>query len=109
MAVRKFKPATPGTRHKIIGTFDDITTSVPEKSLLRVKKSTGGRNNEGKMTMRYIGGGHKQMYRVVDFKRSKDGVPAVVKTIEYDRTVRHVSPWYAMPMAKSAISSPPTA
>ena len=59
MAVRKFKPATPGTRHKIIGTFDDITTSVPEKSLLRVKKSTGGRNNEGKMTMRYIGGGHK--------------------------------------------------
>ena len=84
MAVRKFKPATPGTRHKIIGTFDDITTSVPEKSLLRVKKSTGGRNNEGKMTMRYIGGGHKQMYRVVDFKRSKDGVPAVVKTIEYD-------------------------
>ena len=84
MAVRKFKPATPGTRHKIIVTFDDITTSVPEKSLLRVKKSTGGRNNEGKMTMRYIGGGHKQMYRVVDFKRSKDGVPAVVKTIEYD-------------------------
>ena len=84
MAVRKFKPATPGTRHKIIGTFDDITTSVPEKSLLRVKKSTGGRNNEGKMTMRYIGGGHKQMYRVVDFKRSKDGVPAVVKTIAYD-------------------------
>ena len=90
MAVRKFKPVTPGTRHKIIGTFDEITTSTPEKSLLRAKKSTGGRNNEGKMTMRYMGGGHKQMYRLVDFKRAKDGVAAVVKTIEYDpnRTAR---------------------
>ena len=83
MAVRKFKPITPGTRHKIVGTFDDITSSKPEKSLLSPKKSTGGRNNSGKMTMRYIGGGHKQMYREVDFKRSKD-MPAVVKTIEYD-------------------------
>ena len=84
MAVRKFKPITPGTRHKIIGTFDEITTSVPEKSLLEPKKSSGGRNNSGKMTVRYIGGGHKQMYRVVDFKRAKDGMPATVKTIEYD-------------------------
>ncbi len=84
MAVRKFKPITPGTRHKIIGTFDEITTSVPEKSLLEPKKSSGGRNNTGKMTVRYIGGGHKQMYRVIDFKRAKDGVPATVKTIEYD-------------------------
>lgn len=84
MAVRKFKPVTPGTRHKVIGTFDEITSSVPEKSLLTPKKSSGGRNNTGKMTMRYIGGGHKQMYRIVDFKRAKDGMPAVVKTIEYD-------------------------
>ena len=84
MAVRKFKPVTPGTRHKIIGTFDDVTSTVPEKSLLEAKKSSGGRNNSGKMTMRYIGGGHKQMYRIVDFKRAKDGMPAVVKTIEYD-------------------------
>ncbi len=84
MAVRKFKPVTPGTRHKVIGTFDDITSSVPEKSLLEPKKSTGGRNNSGKMTVRYIGGGHKQMYRVIDFKRCKDDMPAVVKTIEYD-------------------------
>lgn len=83
MAVRKFKPITPGTRHKIVGVFDDITSNKPEKSLLSPKKSTGGRNNSGKMTMRYIGGGHKQMYREVDFKRSKD-MPAVVKTIEYD-------------------------
>ncbi len=84
MAVRKFKPVTAGTRHKIIGTFDEITKSTPEKSLLSPKKSTGGRNNVGKMTVRYIGGGHKQMYRLVDFKRSKDGIPATVKSIEYD-------------------------
>ena len=90
MAVRKFKPVTPGTRHKIIGTFDEVTTNKPEKSLLSVKKSTGGRNNSGKMTVRYIGGGHKQMYRLVDFKRAKDGIAATVKTIEYDpnRTAR---------------------
>jgi large subunit ribosomal protein L2 len=90
MAVRKFKPVTPGTRHKIIGTFDEVTTSKPEKSLLEAKKSTGGRNNSGKMTVRYIGGGHKQMYRLVDFKRAKDGIAATVKTIEYDpnRTAR---------------------
>ena len=84
MAVRKFKPVTPGQRHKIITTTDDITTSVPEKSLLAPMKSTGGRNNTGKMTMSYIGGGHKQRNRNIDFRRQKDGVPAVVKTIEYD-------------------------
>ena len=84
MAVRKFKPTTPGQRHKIIGTFEEITASVPEKSLVYGKKSSGGRNNEGKMTMRYLGGGHRKVIRIVDFKRNKDGVPAVVKTIEYD-------------------------
>ncbi len=84
MAVRKFKPTTPGQRHKVIGTFEEITASVPEKSLVYGKRSTGGRNNTGKMTMRYIGGGHKRKYRFIDFKRDKDGVPAVVKTIEYD-------------------------
>ena len=84
MAIRKFNPITPGTRHKMIGTFDDITSSVPEKSLLSPLKSTGGRNNSGKMTVRYIGGGHKRMYRIVDFKRDKDNMSAVVKTIEYD-------------------------
>ena len=83
MAVRKFKPVTAGTRHKIIGTYEEITRTAPEKSLLSPKKSTGGRNNTGKMTVRYIGGGHKQMYRVIDFKRTKD-MPAVVKSIEYD-------------------------
>lgn len=84
MAVKKFKPITPGQRHKIIGTFDDITSSTPEKSLLSPLKRTGGRNNTGKMTMRYLGGGHKKMYRLIDFKRDKDGMPATVKTIEYD-------------------------
>ena len=89
MAVRKLKPVTPGQRHKIIGAFDDITTSTPEKSLLRPMKSSGGRNNSGKMTMRYTGGGHKRRYRVIDFARELEGA-AVVKTIEYDpnRTAR---------------------
>lgn len=84
MAVKKLKPVTPGQRNKVIGTFDTITSSKPEKSLLRPLKKTGGRNNTGKMTMRHIGGGHKRKYRVIDFKRNKDGVPAVVDSIQYD-------------------------
>ena len=90
MGVKKLNPITPGTRHRIVNTFDDVTTSTPEKSLLVKKSKSGGRNNSGKMTMRYIGGGHKQKYRVIDFKRDKDNIPAVVKSIEYDpnRTAR---------------------
>ena len=84
MAVRKIKPVTPGQRHKIISTFETLTSAVPEKSLLAPLRKSGGRNVRGKMTMRYIGGGHKQMYRVIDFQRDKDGMPAIVKTIEYD-------------------------
>jgi large subunit ribosomal protein L2 len=84
MAVRKINPVTPGQRHKIAGTFETITSAVPEKSLLRPIKRSGGRNGSGKMTMRYVGGGHKKMYRVIDFLREKDGMPATVKTIEYD-------------------------
>ena len=84
MAVRKFKPTTPGQRHKVIGVFDEITTRTPEKSLTVGKRSTGGRNNEGHRTTRYMGGGHKRKIRIIDFKRNKDGVPATVKTIEYD-------------------------
>jgi large subunit ribosomal protein L2 len=84
MAVRKIKPVTPGQRHKIISAFDSITSAVPEKSLLRPLSKTGGRNGNGKRTMRYIGGGHKKMYRVIDFLRDKDGMPATVKTVEYD-------------------------
>ena len=84
MALKKIKPTTPGQRHKIVVTNDDITAVKPEKSLVFGLRKSGGRNNQGKMTMRYIGGGHKQLYRFVDFKREKDGIPATVKTIEYD-------------------------
>jgi large subunit ribosomal protein L2 len=97
MGIRKLKPTTPGQRHKIIGAFDKITASTPEKSLVVGKNRTGGRNNTGKMTMRYLGGGHKQKYRLIDFKRSKDGIPATVKSIEYDpnRTSRIALLYYA--------------
>lgn len=90
MALKKFKPTTPGQRFKVISAFDDITTMEPEKSLLVPRKKSGGRNNQGRMTMRYIGGGHKQQLRLIDFKRDKDGIPAVVKSVEYDplRTAR---------------------
>ncbi len=84
MAVRKLKPVTPGQRHKIIGAFDTITESTPEKSLLEPIKRTGGRNNKGRMTMRYIGGGHKRKYRIIDFKRERDGIEAIVESIQYD-------------------------
>ena len=90
MGLKKLKPNTPGQRHKVADTFDDVTKSSPEKSLLAKKKSSGGRNASGKMTVRNIGGGHKKKYRVVDFKRTKVGVPGIVKGIEYDpnRTAR---------------------
>jgi large subunit ribosomal protein L2 len=84
MALKKFNPTTPGQRFKVISAFDTITTSTPEKSLLAPKKKSGGRNSEGKMTMRYLGGGHKQKYRIIDFKRDKEGISANIKTIEYD-------------------------
>lgn len=84
MSVRKLKPITPGQRFRIVNGFDQITTDKPEKSLLAPKKRTGGRNSQGKMTMRYKGGGHKRKYRIIDFKRDKDSVPAEVISIEYD-------------------------
>ena len=97
MAIRKLKPTTPGQRHKIIGSFENITASEPEKSLVVGKGSTGGRNHRGKMTIGYIGGGHKRRFRFIDFKRTKDGVPAVVKSIEYDpnRSARIALLYYA--------------
>ena len=90
MALKKLKPTTPGQRFKVIGTFEEITTDRPEKSLLTSIKRSGGRNNTGKMTMRYIGGGHKKQYRIIDFKRDKENIPANVVSIEYDpnRTAR---------------------
>ena len=84
MAVKKFSPVTPGLRHKVANTFAEITESKPEKSLLAPLKKNGGRNRTGKMTHRYRGGGHKRRYRIIDFKRNKDGMTATVKSIQYD-------------------------
>jgi large subunit ribosomal protein L2 len=84
MAVRRLKPITPGQRFRIANTFEEITASKPEKSLLKPIKKSGGRNNTGKTTMKYIGGGHKRRYRIIDFKRANHGVTGEVKTIEYD-------------------------
>lgn len=84
MSVRKLKPITPGQRFRVVNGFDTITTDKPEKSLLAPKKRSGGRNNQGRMTTRNIGGGHKRRYRIIDFKRDRFGTPATVKTIEYD-------------------------
>jgi len=84
MGVRKLKPITPGQRFRVVNDFASISRSKPEKSLTAPKKQSGGRNNTGKMTVRNIGGGHKQTYRVIDFKRNKFGVPGKVAAIEYD-------------------------
>ena len=84
MAVRKYKPTSNGRRNMSVLTFEEITTDTPEKSLLAPKNSKGGRNNTGKITVRHQGGGVKQKYRIIDFKRNKDNIPATVKTIEYD-------------------------
>jgi large subunit ribosomal protein L2 len=84
MSVRKLKPITPGQRFRVVNGYDAITTDKPEKSLLAPIKKSGGRNSQGKMTMRYKGGGHKRRYRVIDFKRDKQGIPATVASIEYD-------------------------
>lgn len=84
MSVRKLKPITPGQRFRVVNGFDAITTDKPEKSLIAPMKKSGGRNSQGKMTMRYIGGGHKKKYRIIDFKRDKAGIPATVASIQYD-------------------------
>jgi large subunit ribosomal protein L2 len=84
MALRKYKPVTAGTRWRIGNAYAEVTTNQPEKSLLEPQKSTAGRNAQGRRSMRYMGGGNKKMYRIVDFKRDKKDIPATVKTIEYD-------------------------
>ena len=81
MAVKNYKPTSPGRRGASVLSFEEITTNKPEKSLLYTKKKTGGRNAHGRITVRHIGGGHKQKLRIIDFKRQKDGVPATVATI----------------------------
>src|SRR5438034_5389694 len=84
MAVKKYKPITAGTRWRIGNAYAEVTTNEPEQSLVETKKRSGGRNSSGHMTMRYIGGGHKKKYRLIDFKRDKKDIEATVKTVEYD-------------------------
>lgn len=86
MAIKKLNPVTPGQRYRVAPAFTEITKSTPEKSLVVIKKRSGGRNNTGKMTMRYLGGGHKKKSRIIDFKRNKFDIPATVKSVEYDPT-----------------------
>lgn len=107
MAVRKLRPITPGQRYRMAPDFAEVTKSTPEKSLVKIKKRSGGRNNSGKMTMRYIGGGHKKKSRIIDFKRNKFDIPATVKSIEYDptRSARIALLYYA-DGAKSYILAP---
>jgi large subunit ribosomal protein L2 len=107
MPVRKFKPTSPGRRFMSVSTFEDITKAKPEKSLTEKLTKNGGRNNYGRLTMRHQGGGHKRRYRVIDFKRKKDGVPAKVAAIEYDpnRSARIALLHYA-DGAKSYILAP---
>ena len=109
MPLRKRKPTSPGRRFQTVSDFSEITKPTPEKSLLAPKPSTGGRNNYGRKTARHRGGGHKQRYRIVDFKRNKDGVPAKVAAIEYDpnRNAPHRC-CSTTSTARSATSSPPT-
>lgn len=84
MAIMKFKPTTPSRRFMTVSTFDEVTTTTPERSLLVSKNKSGGRNANGRITVRHIGGGNRVKYRIIDFKRDKDGIPAKVATIEYD-------------------------
>ena len=84
MAIKKFKPTTPSQRFRTVPSFDEITSTVPEKSLLRPLRKRGGRNNKGRITARHRGGGHKRHYRIIDFKRNKFDIPARVASIEYD-------------------------
>jgi len=97
MALKKYKPTTPGQRFKLISDYEDITTNKPEKSLIAPSKKSGGRNGQGKMTMRYRGGGHKRRYRIIDFKRNKQDIEATVQSIEYDpnRSARIALLFYA--------------
>ncbi|MCI7401953.1 MAG: 50S ribosomal protein L2 [Christensenella sp.] len=84
MAIKRYKPTSPARRFMTVSTFSEITKTTPEKSLLDTVKRTGGRNNSGKITVRHIGGGNRIKYRIIDFKRNKDGIPATVASIEYD-------------------------
>jgi large subunit ribosomal protein L2 len=107
MAIKKLRPITPGQRHRLAPSFADVSKKEPEKSLLVTLKKSGGRNNDGRMTMRYIGGGHKRKLRIIDFKRNKYDVPATVKAIEYDpNRSAHLALLYYADGSKSYILAP---
>src|ERR671915_1022883 len=107
MALKRYKPTSPGRRFRSVSTFEEVTRTEPEKSLVQPVKRKGGRNNQGRITTRHQGGGHKRRYRTIDFKRLKDGVPAKVAAIEYDpnRSARIALLHYA-DGAKSYILAP---
>ena len=110
MGIRRYNPTSPGRRGATVSDFLELTPGAkPEKSLLRPKRRTGGRNNQGKITARFRGGGHKRDYRIIDFRRDKDGVPAKVDSIQYDpnRTARIALLHYAD--GEKRISWPPSA
>ena len=104
MALRKFNPITPGMRHKVLSKFEEITTDKPHKPLLEPIKKSGGRNSDGKMTMRYRGGGHKRRYRVIDFKRNKH-MEATVLTVDTIQTAQATFAWWNTRTARSVTSS----
>ncbi|MGF1638951.1 MAG: 50S ribosomal protein L2 [Cyclobacteriaceae bacterium] len=107
MAVKKLRPVTPGQRYRTAPVFDTITVSKPEKSLVAPLKKSGGRNNTGKMTMRYLGGGHKRKFREIDFKRAKRDIPAVVNSIQYDpNRTAYIALLFYKDGAKSYIVAP---
>ena len=104
MPLRSRKPTSPGRRFQTVSDFSEITRDRPEKSLLAPNPQSGGRNNHGRKTSRHRGGGHKQQYRVVDFRRNKDGIPAKVATIEYDPNRNRASLFCTTWTARSATS-----
>ena len=106
MAIRKLLPVTPGSRFMSYPAFDEITKSKPEKNLLVPLSKSGGRNAAGRKTSRHRGGGHKRHYRIIDFKRNKDGIPATVAAIEYDPIVHQELHYCITMMEKNVIFSP---
>ena len=109
MAIRVYKPTSPARRFMSVLTFEEVTKKTPERSLVTDLRHKAGRNNQGKITFRHQGGGARRKYRIIDFKRTKDGIPAVVKAIEYDPNRAASSPCCTTRTARSAISSRPSA
>ena len=101
MAIKKYNPTSPARRLMSVASFDEITATKPEKSLIQIRKNHAGRNNQGKITIRHRGGGHKRFYRIIDFKRNKLGIPGKVATIEYDPNRSARIAWSITPTAKS--------